>query len=292
MDDERDPLLSFGGAVLRQERLRRRLNLLDVGERTRIHPRILDAIETDDIRSLPAPVYTVGLITSYARFLGVDPAPIVAAYRARLSRSDGGSRASRPQGRRRTLAVPGIVLPSVIVGLVVVLGIYLYQQYALYATDTALLRARPVAAAAIPPTPRSDADVPVEPPPPTAVPTVPPLPAAAAPVAVVQAAPVAPTIPRPTATPVPPPTATVTPVRQVKIDAKASARVWVQTEADSKVIFSGILNPGDQRTWIAQQTLLVWAGNGGSVTVTFNGKPLGTLGRPGEVVKVTWTAAP
>src|SRR6266516_7581791 len=55
------------GDVLRRERLRRRLSLIEVGQRTRIHPRLLDAIERDDVHGLPAPVFTVGLITSYAR---------------------------------------------------------------------------------------------------------------------------------------------------------------------------------------------------------------------------------
>jgi len=78
--------------------------------------------------------------------------------------------------------------------------------------------------------------------------------------------------------------------RGVAINTKISDRVWLQVEADGQVIFSGILIPGDQRLWSASDHLMIWSGNAGAVDVTYNGKPLGKLGSPGEVVKVTWTA--
>lgn len=277
------------GSVLRQERLRRRLSLIDVGEQTKINPRLLEAIENDDDRTLPAQVFTVGLITSYARFLQLNPEPIVAAYRARSTYREPVRRGPRPY--RESMRLPRLAVPGVAVGLVVALAAYLYQQYATYVTDSQLLVPRPLAQAAVlPPTPRGDADPMLEPP--TSTP-IPPTPTAA------PTAPAAPVGPRgtpppavPTATPLPPPTPTPTAPKEVDISAKARARVWVQVQADDKVIFSGILNAGDSRTWTAKQKLLIWAGNGDSLEVTFNGKPLGTIGRPGEVVRVTWTAPP
>lgn len=280
------------GEVLRRERLRRRLSLIEVGEQTRIHPRLLEAMENDDDRSLPAPVFAAGLITAYARFLRLDPAPIVAMYRARSIRSESTARRGARRGSR-PFQLPGLVLPVLLVGLALGLGAYLYQQYATYVTDAELLRARPLAqAASIPPTPRAEADLVFATPTPTMSPTPVPTIRPATPVkpaAVIASTPI-PLLP--TATPPAPPTPTATAPREVKIEARASARVWVQVYADDKVVFSGILNAGDTRTWVARQSLLIWAGNGGSVEVTFNGKPLGPIGRPGEVVKVTWTTPP
>lgn len=278
------------GEILRQERLSRRLSLIDVGLQTKINPRLLEAIENDDDRSLPAPVFTAGLIASYARFLHLNPEPLVAAYRARSAHREPSPRRG-PRGYQNTFRLPRLTIPAVAIVLVVALAGYLYQQYATYVSDNALLVPRPLALAAVlPPTPRSATDPLLETPTPIVVPTATPQPTT------VPAAPTGPAnTPRPvspTATPPPPPTATPTPRKEVDINAKATARVWVQVEADDKVIFSGILNSGDTQTWTAKEKLLIWAGNAGSIEVTFNGKPLGTLGRPGEVVKVTWTAPP
>lgn len=287
-DDNRPerPEAPSGGELLRLERLRRRLSLLDVGQQTRIHPRLLEAIESNDDRSLPAPVNTVGLIATYARFLGVDPTPVVSAYRERTSHKGA---SPRPEGLRRPsrgVGVPAIAFPVIVAGLVVGLALYLYQQYATYVADATLLRARPLAGVVLPPTPRSESDLPVVSPTATSIPT----PVATAVLAVTAIS--GPAAPTPTPAP-PPPTAvpTATPNRDVHIDAKATGRVWVQVEADDKVIFSGILNPGDLKSWTAKQKLMVWAGNAANVTVIFNGKSLGPLGRPGEVLKVTWTAS-
>jgi hypothetical protein len=67
-------------------------------------------------------------------------------------------------------------------------------------------------------------------------------------------------------------------------------RVWVQVESDGQVIFSGILNSGDIRRWTASRQLMLWTGDAANVQVTYNGKSLGRLGSPGQVLKVTWTA--
>lgn len=286
MGDERVTEAPPDGEVLRRERLRRRLSLIDVGQRTKIHPRLLEAMENGDDRSLPAPVFAVGLMTTYARFLGVDPAPIVQAYRSRVAVAQKLPRTYRvPRG----IQLPGLALPSAVVGVAVALALYLYQQYAAYVTGAAFVHAPPMTSAmVIPPTPRARADLPLLPPTPTSRPTP-----VVTPTAVqrqTSSLPPIPPIPTPVATP--PPTATPTVLRAVKIDAKATARVWVQVQADDRVIFSGILMAGDTRAWTAKQKLMVWAGNGGSVIVTFDGKPLGPIGRPGEVVKVTWTASP
>lgn len=286
MRDDRIMDAPGDGELLRRERLRRRLSLIDVGQRTRIHPRLLEAMENGDDRSLPAPVFAVGLMTTYARFLGVDPAPVVQAYRSRVAIAQKLPRTYRvPRG----IQLPGLALPSAVVGVAAALAFYLYQQYAAYVTGAAFLHAPPMTASmVIPPTPRAEADLPLLPPtatpPPTAVATPTPVQRQTS------SLPPIPSIPTPVATPKP--TATATVLREVKIDAKATARVWVQVQADDRVIFSGILMAGNTRTWTAKQKLMIWAGNGGSVIATFDGKLLGPIGRPGEVVKVTWTALP
>ena len=273
------------GDPLRRERLRRRMSLLDVGQQTRVHPRLLDAIEHDEVTSLPAPVFAIGLITTYARFLGFDPQQYVDAYKARVgpptppTLHPASLHAPRP---RR--AVPSFVPPLFVVGLLVVLAGYLYQEYAAFLRGGNLAEVRPVVSgiAAFPSPRPTTASSPTAP----AVANV----AATATAPLASAAPPTPLPTGTTAPALPTDVPTPTPIHGVHIDAQVSGRVWVQVETDGKIVFVGILNAGDRRSWSADQKLMIWSGNAGNVSVTYNGKPLGPLGRPGEVLKVTWTA--
>ena len=59
---------------------------------TRARESYLAAIEEEDFGDLGGDVYVRGFITSYAKFLGLDPDPLVAAF-------DGGSRDAEPRRR-------------------------------------------------------------------------------------------------------------------------------------------------------------------------------------------------
>jgi cytoskeletal protein RodZ len=269
---------------LLRERLRRRLGVVEASQATKIHVRLIEAIESDDYRALPAPVYATGLIRTYARYLGVDPEPLVRAYKAQAADTPTPAiRAPTARVAPQSGGLPGLIAPMLVVALLVALGGYLYQQYAAFVAGASVSPVRPVVSGiAVIPTPLASTPIPTV----VAAMAVRASPTRPAPTAA------APTPVPPTATPMPLPTATASPtaITGVHVDALASARVWLQVEADGKVVFSGILNQGDRRAWSAQQKLMIWAGNAGSVSVTYNGKSVGVLGRPGEVVKVTWTA--
>jgi cytoskeletal protein RodZ len=270
------------GDGFRRERLRRRLTIDQVSAATLLRPRIIEAIESGAGANLPAAVFTIGLVRTYGRFLKVDPDPYLAEYLARTERSSAALVASA-QGGRRGPGVLAVAIPLVLIGLLAGLTLYLYQQYAVFVSGAPLADVRPPSGVAIIPTPQAS-------PPPApvgtaaATPTPPPTRIAAAPTAHPTSA------PAPTSPPVPTLVPTATSIPGVHIETKMSDRVWIQVEADGKVVFSGIVASGDRHTWNANSTLLIWSGNAGAVDVTYNGKPLGKLGAPGEVVKVTWTA--
>lgn len=71
-------LLEVGG-LLKRERERRRLSLRDVMEATKISRRNLNALEAGEVKLLPHPVYLKGYVRNYARLVGLDPEPLVAA---------------------------------------------------------------------------------------------------------------------------------------------------------------------------------------------------------------------
>ena len=68
------------GVELREARRARALSLDEVQRATRIAHRYLEALEQEDFAALPAPVFARGFLRSYAQYLGLDPAPLVARY--------------------------------------------------------------------------------------------------------------------------------------------------------------------------------------------------------------------
>jgi cytoskeleton protein RodZ len=76
-------------------------------------------------------------------------------------------------------------------------------------------------------------------------------------------------------------------VREHLLVIKASERTWIQIKDGSSLPFDVILSRGESYTRKSLHPLTIVIGNAGTVTATFDGKGLGTLGGGGEVVKLT-----
>src|SRR5712691_7081072 len=72
-------LASFG-EELRREREIRGISLKEIADATKISKRFLEAIERNDHRTLPAPVFTRGFVREYARYLGLSCEEMVNRY--------------------------------------------------------------------------------------------------------------------------------------------------------------------------------------------------------------------
>src|SRR6266446_6168577 len=72
--------LATFGEELRREREIRGISLKEIADSTKISKRFLDAIEKNDHRTLPAPVFTRGFVREYARYLGLNTEDIVNRY--------------------------------------------------------------------------------------------------------------------------------------------------------------------------------------------------------------------
>lgn len=66
------------GKALSQARIARGLTLQDAERDTRISRRYLEALEREDFRAFPAPVYTRAFLRTYAQYLGLNPAQMMA----------------------------------------------------------------------------------------------------------------------------------------------------------------------------------------------------------------------
>ena len=74
------------GEILRAAREAQGLGVADIGTRTRVPLRHLEAIESGDYGSLPSPTYAVGFARAYARAVGADEVAIAQAVRIEVDR--------------------------------------------------------------------------------------------------------------------------------------------------------------------------------------------------------------
>ncbi|WP_139240465.1 RodZ domain-containing protein [Geitlerinema sp. PCC 9228] len=63
---------------------------------------------------------------------------------------------------------------------------------------------------------------------------------------------------------------------------------WIRIEVDGQTEFEGTLPEGTQRTWEAQQEVVIRAGNAGGVLVALNGEDAKPMGQPWAVEEVTF----
>lgn len=70
----------MSGAVLREIREKRNLSIEEVTKITKIPAKYVKAIETDDVRSLPARVYLQGFVKNLAALYKLDPNLVTKAY--------------------------------------------------------------------------------------------------------------------------------------------------------------------------------------------------------------------
>lgn len=120
--------LSTIGETLRSAREEQGKSIAEAATATRIRSSYLEALEQERFDELGGSVYAKGFLRSYASFLGLDPEPLLEAYRAREP-SDRPAFERPPkilgtmQARRRS---PSWVTIG-IVGAAVVLGVGLYS---------------------------------------------------------------------------------------------------------------------------------------------------------------------
>lgn len=245
------------GQSLREAREQRGLSLAQVEESTKIKQSYLVALEAEDYAKLPHPTYVKGFIKTYAGFLGLEAQELISLYPHRNLQP-----AIIPVAKlEKPRLGPGFWLPVVVL-LLVVIGLVAYRygsSLVLTATQTGI-----------------PAPVVVQE---EVQPTIPPVSAATL---SPWGAPAGQALAPPTATPSPAP-------QRVEVRAQVVASAWISVTVDTVPVFSGTLQPGQERTWVGEQNIYMTVGNAGGLTIFHNGQEKGTLGRNGQVVNVRWT---
>lgn len=122
------------GTTLRDARNRRRLELSEVERATKIRPRFLLAMESEDWDDLPGGAYTRSFIRTYASYLGLDGERLAEDYRRMAGEPAPGERgapradpvvagASPRRGGKLPRRALGALVTAVVIGTLVVLGL-------------------------------------------------------------------------------------------------------------------------------------------------------------------------
>jgi cytoskeletal protein RodZ len=234
------------GETLRQARLDKGVSLAEAARDTRIRRSYLEALEAEDLASLPPAVYTRGFVRSYAEYLGLDAQAMVELFQPTSRREP--TTALRP-------AVPHLAIPRQIplrpvlygvsaIAFVAMFGFawnwYQDVQHTLNADTPRAVRGTPTPIGARLPTAISINLTP----------------------------------PTPTAAPTPEPTPSPTPVIDgILVEFRTSARVYVEAAVDGKQVVAETLAAGTQRQLpLAQNLVIMRASNGAAVDVTVNGQ--------------------
>jgi len=84
------------GDTLREARMRQRLDIVDVEERTKIRAKYLRALENEEWALLPGPTFVRTFLRTYAEAVGLDPHALVEAYRSQYDDGEEPEAAQQP----------------------------------------------------------------------------------------------------------------------------------------------------------------------------------------------------
>ena len=114
----------MAGEIFKKKREESGLNIKEIAELLKIKADYLSSIENDLFEKLPVEVYTKGYIRCYAKYLGVDPEPVMQYYSDHLSHPKATTIMPVASSRKRTSKIFYLV-PAAIV---IIAAFFIYQQ--------------------------------------------------------------------------------------------------------------------------------------------------------------------
>jgi hypothetical protein len=243
------------GDEFRAAREARHLSLSDVSEQIHIRSVYLQSIEDEDWSAIAAPVYVRGFIRTYARFLGLDPEDAVERYNELLGDSPAATPGPIYMGPPPSSAGPSVWVLIAAAAALILVAFVGYSYYQFQAGQRANATGKRVSST---PTPVAA----------EAEPTV--LPATSS---------------APLATPAASPGVLVT-ANSILIRVRQDS--WLHVSIDGVQKIAGIVPAGTEKTYHGKSAT-VRAGNAAGVDILVNGKDVGILGAPGDVIERTFS---
>jgi len=115
------------GKSLSQARVQRGLTLEDCERDTRISKRYLDALEREDWRVFPAPVYSRAFLRTYAQYLGLNPAELMRLFQTQTEEPPAFKPLPEIQAPAATGSMSWLLAGGVLLFLLIA-GIFLYYS--------------------------------------------------------------------------------------------------------------------------------------------------------------------
>lgn len=258
--------------VLKEARKNKNVTIEDVYKATKIHPKILRALEEGASLDLGY-IYVKSYIKTYAKYLGINQQELEKYFHP-VEPKEKKANFTIPYGvegdkfpslpargilaklRLKFNSYKKIIIISVI--LFVVLGVLIYAVIKNARLSTKTVKSKPVIGLSAMPKARY-----------------------------IESAKAAPAAKAPAKE------------KEIKIEEKSFPKIedylrlailaeedtWMQIKADGNVIFKRVLKKGASETWQAKDSFELWLANAGTIKLELNGKVLSPIGRRGQLLK-------
>ena len=281
------------GRILRSARERQGRAVAEIADELCLTQQYLRAIEEDDVKNLPGTFFYKNFVKQYAAILGVKDAEIRAGIEALTAAAEEpaipGAPAQPPMrpldpivadSNRHYFANARLGLS--VAGLVAVL-MACSGFYAWWIRPKEVAAAKTLPQAAVVQQGVQQVVQPVVPPASQTV--VPPAP---------EPAPVTMAVSSQNPTPTVQVTAaqtqtTIDGINHVVLNLAATEKTWLSITSEGKRIFSGFLEPSQTKILTGLDAARMTVGNAGGINVLLNGKPIGPIGKSGQVRVVLFT---
>lgn len=304
------------GSILQEARELKGATINEAYEKLRINPKYLTALEEGQYEELPSPTHVRGYLSKYARYLGLDPDPLLERYEVMRQQ-----RPPVPAPAPKEKATPLPYLPSlpepetgtffthvntevgpatgggespwvnrlIVVALLVAIALISWRFF--FSTPN-----NPFSAESIDEAVRTELAATTS----TAVldleadeselllldeqgvvltstQRITSTSRTAGSTAVVDGA-----LPAPTRIPLP------STLDTIELQLDITERTWLRVIVDDITVYEGQARRGDAFNWVAQDSLALLSGNGAGLFVTINGQEIGRLGERGQVIDELW----
>jgi len=270
------------GRILRSARERQNRDLSEIADELCLTQQYLRAIEEDDVKSLPGAFFYKNFVRQYAAILGVKESEIHSGVQLLAAAAEEpiepGALVQPPlrpmdpivaDNNRSYFAHTrlGMSVAGLLVALLACSGFYAWWSRP---AEAAVAKVR-----SLPPVVQPQAQ-------PVVQPVQQPLPAEAAAVPVK-------TQVNAQVTAVAESHTTVDGINHVVLNLSATEKTWLSISSEGKRLFSGFLEPSQTKTLTGLDAARMTVGNAGGIEVRLNGKPIGPIGKSGQVRTVVFT---
>ena len=281
------------GEYLKHAREKKRLSLEQIASQTRIQEHHLQALESEDFANLPAKVFAKGFVRSYAKALGLDEEEALQCFLVTsgtfYDRNEPEQSQPHVQVKLESAPRQSINWNLVVAALVVIAAIAVWyglpkqQETPIALSEPEISSPVETTQEPLAPLPESQeslapaAPVDSTPTPPSSPISVPALPAPK-PIISPPVEPIPPTSPTP-------PAVEITANEPHTLEIEATQLTWVVVKSDKQTPNEALLQPGQRKTWKANEQFLITLGNAAGVVIRLNGVSQGPFGKPGQVVR-------